>query len=88
MPPTSGDGVMAIIRGTNFGDNLTGTSGNDTIYGFAGNDTITGGDGRDILDGGNGNDTFVITSQAQLIAGETYRGGTGTDYINITLHPL
>ena len=80
---------MAIINGTNGSNELNGTGGNDTINGFAGDDFIFGEYGRDILNGGNGNDQFEITAQGQIVAGETYNGGIGTDTLYLpTADPI
>ena len=75
---------MAIINGTNSGETLNGTVNDDTINGFDGNDIYSVIPACDILNGGNGDDRFDITEQAQIVAGETYNGGLGTDrlYLN------
>jgi Ca2+-binding RTX toxin-like protein len=70
---------MVNITGTNAGETLNGTAGDDTIKALAGNDRLIGGAGLDIMHGGNGNDRFDITAQAQILVGETYKGGFGFD---------
>jgi Ca2+-binding RTX toxin-like protein len=60
-------------------DTIEGTAGNDLIDGLGGDDIITGGLGRDTIRGGTGNDRFVIRGQGDLVAGESYAGGDGTD---------
>ena len=70
---------MAIINGDNNNNNLAGTAAADIISGLGGNDVLFGDAGLDIINGGNGNDRIDITAQAQIVAGETYNGGLGTD---------
>lgn len=65
------------------GDNLIGGEGADTISAGLGNDTLTGGGGLDTLDGGGGDDRMVITAQAEIVAGESYVGGTGFDKLDL-----
>jgi len=65
------------------GDNLIGGEGADTISGGIGNDTLTGGGGLDALDGGAGDDRMVIVAQAEIVAGESYAGGTGFDRLDL-----
>lgn len=65
--------------------NLEGDDGNDILNGGAGNDTLTGGPGMDVIHGGAGDDTININIDNggvdDLVAGETYDGGTGNDTI-------
>jgi Ca2+-binding RTX toxin-like protein len=72
-----------IITGGAGNDSLLGGDGGDTITGGAGNDTITGGKGADIVNGGIGDDRFVIASQSEIAAGETYNGGFGFDRLDL-----
>lgn len=79
------------LSGSNGNDVLTGSASDDTLdggrdldmlQGGAGNDTIIGGANFDIVHGGDGDDTFVVHtvgSTVDLVAGETYNGGAGTD---------
>lgn len=62
---TSGDGSMALIRGTRFDDRLVGHATDDLIFGYGGNDTLLGNGGDDTLRGGRGSDVL--------------NGGTGDD---------
>jgi Ca2+-binding RTX toxin-like protein len=57
-------------------DTLNGEAGNDVLYGEDGNDTLFGGLGLDKLYGGAGNDILVADD---VVAGEVYDGGAGTD---------
>ncbi|NVO29160.1 hypothetical protein HJ526_17180 [Donghicola sp. C2-DW-16] len=77
---------MAVINGTQTGENLAGTNDADVITGFAGddvingvlgNDTIDGGAGKDNILGGDGDDTIVIASQSDLTVATT--GTLATD---------
>lgn len=81
---TGGNGIDVITGGDHSnGDNLSGGGGNDTLNGGIGNDWLNGGDGKDVLNGGQGNDRMIIVSQAEIIAGEKYIGGTGTDKLDL-----
>lgn len=62
-----GGEIMAVVKGTNYGDTLYGSEtidvfwgydGNDIIYAYGGNDSLYGGFGVDTLYGGAGNDTI------------------------------
>ena len=64
------------------GDILNGNGGNDVINGGAGNDWLTGGGGMDTVNGGIGDDRMIITAQAEIVAGETYSGGSGFDRLD------
>lgn len=66
--------LLALIEGTEAGEQLLGTEGdddirggggNDRLYGRGGDDRLEGGSGDDYLSGGAGNDTLI--------------GGTGND---------
>lgn len=72
---------MAATEGN---DTLDGTAGNDIIDGLGGHDVIFGGLGLDKLSGGAGDDRFDVRSAADLVAGETYAGGDGTNWISVT----
>ncbi|MDB5707151.1 MAG: hypothetical protein JWN66_4267, partial [Sphingomonas bacterium] len=65
-------------------DNLYGEDGNDTLYGSDGYDTIHGGAGLDKLYGEGTDDLLVIDSASDLIAGEVYDGGAGSDTLSLT----
>jgi Ca2+-binding RTX toxin-like protein len=78
-----------VITGGDNGDNLSGGDGNDTLDGAAGNDTLIGGSGKDTVIGGAGDDLMIITAQAEIVAGESYVGGTGFDTLNLqTVAPI
>lgn len=66
---------MAIIKGTNYDDDIFGTNSADTIYGYGGADIIYGYAGNDVLYGGAGNDDLI----GGLGANNLY-GGSGSDY--------
>jgi Ca2+-binding RTX toxin-like protein len=74
------------ITGTGNADGLYGNGGNDVINGGGGNDAIVGGAGADQLNGGPGDDRFRVANSADVVAGEQYDGGSGTDtlYIDVT----
>jgi hypothetical protein len=74
------DPLVARFTVSNLSETLTGTSAADIILGLGGNDTITGGTGMDSLNGGAANDTFIV-AVGDMVTGETYNGGTGTDTI-------
>ncbi len=69
------------IVGAQFNDYLFGNGGDDIIDGGDGGDTIRGGAGFDLLNGGGGDDIFYIDSPSEVMAGEHYDGGSGTDTI-------
>src|SRR5687768_17133319 len=50
---------MAVITGTDSGENLAGTSGDDEICALGGNDTIALSGGVDTVDGGDGDDRLT-----------------------------
>ena len=60
---------MTIIGVSTGSNTLTGGSLADTITGGSGSDTITGGAGADSLSGGSGDDTYVYTSNSELLSG-------------------
>jgi Ca2+-binding RTX toxin-like protein len=84
-------GTYAIYV-TEFGDNVTFEAGDrfvlnvsltgqeTTAYAQAGNDVLNGGAGLDHVSGGQGNDTLVVAA-GDVVAGEFYNGGLGTDTI-------
>jgi len=70
------------LTGSAFNDTLFGSSGNNIIRGGGGNDRLNGLDGADSLFGEAGDDTF-IANPSDVMAGETYDGGTGNDTISL-----
>ena len=85
---------MAIIRGTDFGDDLVGTNagdimngfgGNDALEGLGGNDNINGDAGNDVLLGGEGNDSLdggldgAPQTDAFIEDSDVLDGGAGLD---------
>ncbi|MBA3447437.1 MAG: M10 family metallopeptidase C-terminal domain-containing protein [Pseudaminobacter sp.] len=66
---------MAIIRGTNYSENIYGTSSGDTIYGFGGHDYIDGRAGNDLIYGGDGDDDILGGTGVNDLW-----GGTGADW--------
>ncbi len=72
------------LRGFNRrdGSDLNGFAGNDSLTGGGGDDVIIGGVGRDTVAGGRGNDRLVLTTAADLVAGEVYNGGAGNDLLD------
>ena len=76
-----GDGNDTLDGGDG-DDSLHGEGGDDTITGGAGNDTLYGGGAKDTLSGGDGDDQIALMGTADLVAGERYNGGAGTDTIN------
>lgn len=81
----NGGAAADTITGGNHagGDTLNGGGGNDTINGGGGSDRIVGGAGGDIQDGGSGNDTFAILATGDIVAGESFAGGSGVDTLSI-----
>lgn len=66
----------------------TANGGNDRLFGGLGDDTLRGGGGDDDLEGGagldrqfgeGGDDFFLLVDPSELVAGEIYDGGEGTD---------
>ena len=51
---------------------------------MGGNDVLTGGAGLDSVFGGADNDRAVIVAASDLVAGETYDGGAGSDTLSGT----
>jgi Ca2+-binding RTX toxin-like protein len=72
-----------IVTGGENGDALNGGAGKDNLNGGAGFDTLFGGAGKDDINGGSGNDRMVITTQSEIVAGESYKGGTGVDKLDL-----
>jgi Ca2+-binding RTX toxin-like protein len=68
-----------IINGNGGNDTLNGTGGDDVVHGNGGDDILYGGDGLDQLFGDNGTDTMLIDAAGQIVSGELYNGGGGTD---------
>jgi Ca2+-binding RTX toxin-like protein len=64
-------------------DKFFGTDGDDVIDGLGGHDVFLGGPGVDQLHGGQGDDEFVIRNAGDVVAGETYAGGTGMNFLTI-----
>jgi len=77
-----GAGIDVITGGEN-GDALIGGDNNDTLNGAGGGDTLIGGAGRDTVNGGNHNDRMVINLQTEIVAGESYTGGSGFDVLDL-----
>lgn len=78
------------IEGNIGNDNLDGGVGNDYLIGGAGDDGLIGGDNDDVLygglgadnqSGGSGNDIFLVADAAEVVSGEVFNGGAGTDQI-------
>lgn len=69
------------ITGSERDDWLSGLGGHDVLSGGDGNDNLTGGSGRDALYGGAGEDQFRV-EVGDLVAGETFDGGSGFDTIS------
>ena len=80
---------MAIIRGTDFADNLFGTVNGDTINGFGGSDTLHGNDGNDVLHGDGGSDHLFGDAGNDVLDGgldqgddsDSLDGGVGIDTV-------
>jgi Ca2+-binding RTX toxin-like protein len=53
------------------------------VNGGGGNDTLTGGANNDTVNGGAGDDRMVISAQAEIVAGESYNGGSGFDTLDL-----
>ena len=66
---------MAIIRGTNYSENIYGSYYSDTIYGYGGHDYINGRAGNDLIFGGSGDDDVLGGTGANDLW-----GGTGADW--------
>jgi Ca2+-binding RTX toxin-like protein len=79
----TGGAAVDIVTGGDLADTLNGAGGNDTLNGGAGDDVLNGGAGIDTLNGDAGNDRFVISSQADIGAGESYTGGDGVDTLDV-----
>ncbi|HEX2151018.1 MAG TPA: calcium-binding protein, partial [Stellaceae bacterium] len=71
------------LNGGGGNDTVVGGLGTDSLRGGIGNDTLIGGAGRDVIDGGTGNDRMIITAQSEIVAGESYTGGTGFDILDL-----
>ena len=73
-----GIGADTITGGTG-NDFLQGGGGADTLNGADGGDTLSGGAGLDTLSGGAGDDIFIVQNASDIVAGESYTGGDGSD---------
>lgn len=72
----TGDSDAELVYGVMSAANaIDGGGDNDTLVGGNFDDTITGGAAMDAVYGGAGDDIFVI-NEGDLVAGETYDGGT------------
>ncbi len=67
------------LSGGDAEDWLSGDAGADTLGGGGGLDHLNGGAGLDKLSGGIGDDELIIDQETDIVAGESYDGGTGTD---------
>ena len=72
-----------ILTGDGNDNELEGGGAGDTLGGGAGDDTITGGAGMDSISGGADDDDLVV-ADGDVVAGETYDGGTGTDALYVS----
>ena len=79
----NGSNGADTIYGGELGDTLNGGNGNDTLNGGGGNDLLTGGAGLDSVSGGAGDDRLVILAQTNIVAGESYAGGSGFDILDL-----
>ncbi|MDK3018340.1 M10 family metallopeptidase C-terminal domain-containing protein [Pseudodonghicola flavimaris] len=88
-----GNDADNIIDGGAGNDTIHGEGGNDTLFGGLGDDVLSGGNGNDFLEGGAGadimtggagDDIFLYRNGgADLAAGETVTGGSGTDRVQL-----
>jgi Ca2+-binding RTX toxin-like protein len=62
---------------------LLGEGGNDTLLGNDFSNGLNGGSGLDHLYGFGGDDTLVIGLASDVVAGEVYDGGSGTDTLDL-----
>lgn len=76
-----GAGNDTLIGGAG-ADGLIGSGGNDSLAGGTGDDDVTGGAGRDSLYGGDQDDRLAITLASDIVAGEIYDGGAGSDTLD------
>ena len=72
----SGIGGNDTLRGNAGDDVLDGGDGVDRLFGGEHGDALIGGAGRDFLYGGTGRDYFWVYNAGDVVAGETYDGGT------------
>ncbi|TDR87112.1 beta strand repeat-containing protein [Enterovirga rhinocerotis] len=77
-----------VVRGGEAGNVIDGGFGDDILVGGAGSDVLIGGSGLDSVSGGGGNDRLVIAAASDLVAGEHYDGGAGTDTLAIEADEL
>lgn len=73
-----GNSIQNVILGNDGSNALYGMGGDDGLKGGLGNDQLYGGRGRDEVYGDAGNDT-VYAEAGDVVAGEIYDGGDGTD---------
>lgn len=78
----AGSSDHIVINGDGENESLIGSVYKDTIYGGAGSDFIDGGAGLDSIYGGDGNDT-IHANAGDVVAGEVFDGGAGTDTLII-----
>jgi Ca2+-binding RTX toxin-like protein len=71
-----------VVVGGAGADAVYGRDGDDSLSGGAGDDYIHAGLGLDIVNGGAGDDELQIDGR-NLVAGEQYIGGVGTDHMVI-----
>ena len=77
----TGDAGNDVLNGGGGDDTLEGGLGDDLLDGGAGNDMLYGGGGKDSFTGGAGDDVIVLQNAADVVAGESYDGGAGSDTI-------
>jgi Ca2+-binding RTX toxin-like protein len=63
---------------------LSGKGGNDTLQGNAFSNWLSGGAGLDHVYGDGGDDTFIIRLASDVVVGEVYDGGAGTDMLDLS----
>ncbi|WP_018094804.1 calcium-binding protein [Sinorhizobium meliloti] len=68
------------VRATDFKDTIVGNAASNFIRAFAGNDIIDGGSGADNMRGGKGNDTYVVSSNSDIVD-ELGDSGSGIDTV-------
>ena len=77
----SGNALNNTLTGNGGANTLKGSFGDDVLMGGEGDDELLGGAGKDKLLGGGGNDLLIV--QDDLVVGEIYDGGAGTDTLTI-----
>ena len=63
---------------------LSGDGGGDTLQGGNFSDWLSGGAGQDHVYGNGGDDTLVIRLASDVVAGEVYDGGAGSDMLDLS----